>query len=96
MKNRPGRSAAAMRFPGAPYVLKMACGENPKRVYGKKSGPSTRMGNVAQVRTAFLQAQDYLRKWAAWRRKNPSATPSTTTKPAPRASPPVTRRRCAT
>jgi imidazolonepropionase-like amidohydrolase len=75
IKNRPGRSAAVMRFPGAPPVLKMACGENPKRVYGKKSGPSTRMGNVAQVRNAFLQAQDYLRKWAAWRKKNPAAKP---------------------
>jgi imidazolonepropionase-like amidohydrolase len=72
IKNRPGRSAAVMRFPGAPPVLKMACGENPKRVYGKKSGPATRMGNVAQVRNAFLQAQDYARKWAAWRKKNPA------------------------
>jgi imidazolonepropionase-like amidohydrolase len=47
----------------------MACGENPKRVYGKKAGPSTRMGNVAQVRAAFLQAADYLRKWDNWRKK---------------------------
>ncbi len=69
IKNRPGLSADAMRFPGAPDVLKMACGENPKRVYGKKSGPSTRMGNVAQVRTAFLAAQDYARKWKAWNDK---------------------------
>ncbi len=63
IKNRPGRSAAAMRFPGAPDVLKMACGENPKRSYGKKGGPATRMGNVAQVRAAYAQARDYLRKW---------------------------------
>ena len=69
IKNRPARSAAALRFPGAPSVLKMACGENPKRVYGKKSGPSTRMGNVAQVRSAFLQAADYQRKWAMWRKR---------------------------
>jgi imidazolonepropionase-like amidohydrolase len=69
IKNRPARSAAAMRFPGAPPVLKMACGENPKRVYGKKSGPSTRMGNIAQVRAAFSQAQDYWRKWDAFERK---------------------------
>jgi imidazolonepropionase-like amidohydrolase len=69
IKNRPGLSAAAMRFPGAPEVVKMACGENPKRVYGKKSGPSTRMGNVAQVRAAFAQAQDYWRKWDAFERK---------------------------
>jgi imidazolonepropionase-like amidohydrolase len=69
VKNHPGRSAAAMRFPGAPPVLKMACGENPKRVYGKKSGPSTRMGNVAQVRIAFAQAVDYQNKWKAWQDK---------------------------
>jgi len=69
VKNRPARSAAAMRFPGAPYVLKMACGENPKRVYGKKAGPSTRMGNVAQVRAAFSAAQDYWRKWDAFEKK---------------------------
>jgi imidazolonepropionase-like amidohydrolase len=69
VKNRPGRSAASMRFPGAPPVLKMACGENPKRVYGRKSGPSTRMGNVAQVRAAFLAAQDYGRRWDLWEKR---------------------------
>jgi imidazolonepropionase-like amidohydrolase len=69
IKNRPARSAAAMKFPGAPEVLKMACGENPKRVHGKKSGPSTRMGNVAQTRAAFLQARDYQRKWHAYATK---------------------------
>ena len=38
----------------------MACGENPKRVYGRKgSGPSTRMGNIAGYRTAWIKAQDY-------------------------------------
>ena len=34
VKNVPARTADAMKFPGAPYGLKMACGENPKRVYG--------------------------------------------------------------
>src|SRR5690606_1180718 len=49
LKNVPGRSVQEMKFPGAPYGLKMACGENPKRVYGEGKGtaPSTRMGNVA-------------------------------------------------
>jgi imidazolonepropionase-like amidohydrolase len=38
----------------------MACGENPKRVYGGKGrSPSTRMGNVAGYRQAFADAQDY-------------------------------------
>ena len=44
----PGAFAEQMRFPGAPTGLKMACGENPKRVYAKQGGPTTRMGNVAR------------------------------------------------
>jgi len=54
-----------MKFPGAKYGLKMACGENPKRVYEQK-GPSTRMGNVAGYRAAWIQAERYRRKWDAW------------------------------
>jgi imidazolonepropionase-like amidohydrolase len=62
----------ALKFPGAPHGLKMACGENPKRVYGGKGGaPSTRMGNVAGYRAAFLEAQAYGRTWDAYRKKNP-------------------------
>jgi len=56
------------RFPGAPDGLKMACGENPKRVYGQKSGPSTRMGNVAGYRDAFQKAREYQRNWDKYRR----------------------------
>jgi imidazolonepropionase-like amidohydrolase len=52
-----------MKFPGAPYGLKMACGENPKRVYGEKGRmPSTRMGNMAVNRATWIQATDYRRK----------------------------------
>src|SRR5204862_2690225 len=40
----PARTVQEMKFPGAPYGVKMACGENPKRVYQNR-GPSTRMGN---------------------------------------------------
>ncbi|GIT32839.1 MAG: hypothetical protein Ct9H300mP3_03700 [Gammaproteobacteria bacterium] len=48
---------------GAPYTLKMACGENPKGVYGgRNSEPSTRMGNVAGYRKAWIRAQDYRNK----------------------------------
>jgi len=36
LKNVPAITTQAMKFPGAPYDLKMACGENPKRVYGEK------------------------------------------------------------
>jgi imidazolonepropionase-like amidohydrolase len=66
-----GRTAAEMRFPGAKDVLKMACGENPRRVYGqeKKAAPSTRMANVAGYRQAFAQARDYLNKLEDWKKK---------------------------
>ena len=51
-----------MRFPGAPIGVKMACGENPKRVYGKRRrAPSTRMGNVRGQRQAFANARAYIR-----------------------------------
>jgi len=63
LKNVPARTVQGMKFPGAPYGLKMACGENPKRVYGNKGGPSTRMGNIAVTRATWLKAQEYKRKW---------------------------------
>ena len=64
IKNVPAVTYQAMKFPGAPWGLKMACGENPKRVYGGKGGsPMTRMGNVAGYRAAFYEAQAYMRSW---------------------------------
>lgn len=64
LKNVYGRTMQAMKFPGAPYGLKMACGENPKRVYGSKGRqPSTRMGNVAVDRQTWARAAAYKRKW---------------------------------
>ena len=69
LKNVPSRTAEGMKFPGAPYGLKMACGENPKRVYGSRnSSPQTRMGNVAGYRRAWQAASEYresLRRWKA-------------------------------
>ena len=38
IKAVPARTAQGMKFPDAPYTLKMACGENPKRVYGYGGG----------------------------------------------------------
>ncbi len=64
VKNLPNRTIQDMKFPEAPYGIKMACGENPKRVYGEKGGPMTRMGNVAGYRKAWIQAQEYRSKWA--------------------------------
>ncbi len=66
LKNVPGQSVQEMMFPGAPHGLKMACGENPKRVYGSRgTSPSTRMGNVAGYRSAWIAADDYRKKLAA-------------------------------
>lgn len=65
LKNVPGRTVQDMKFPGAPYGLKMACGENPKRVYGSKGRmPSTRMGNIAVDRETWLKAAEYRKKRA--------------------------------
>jgi imidazolonepropionase-like amidohydrolase len=59
-----------MKFPGAPYGLKMACGENPKRVYGSKGNmPQTRMGNIALTRQTWIKAQEYKRKWDKYDRE---------------------------
>lgn len=72
LKNVPARTMQAMKFPGAPYTLKMACGENPKRVYGYGRGspggaPYTRMGNVAGYRDAWIKAADYKKQMDKFR-----------------------------
>jgi imidazolonepropionase-like amidohydrolase len=64
-----------MKFPGAKYGLKMACGENPKRVYAQR-GPSTRMGNVAGYRAAWIQAEGYRRRWDKWNADKKGDPPS--------------------
>lgn len=61
----PARTVQEMKLPGAPYGMKMACGENPKRVYQNR-GPSTRMGNMAGYRAAFLEAEGYRKRWDEW------------------------------
>jgi len=72
LKPVPSRTVQGMKFPGAQHGLKMACGENPKRVYANR-GPATRMGNVAGYRTAWIQAEAYRRKWDAWLNGNRQA-----------------------
>jgi imidazolonepropionase-like amidohydrolase len=79
LRNVPSETMQGMKFIDAPYGLKMACGENPKNVYGRrKILPSTRMGNVAGYRTAWLAATEYKRAWDKYDRdysagKNPEA-----------------------
>ena len=75
LKLIPARSVQEMKFPGARYGLKMACGENPKRVYGQRGGPSTRMGNMAGYREAFIAAQSYRRRWDKWNKDHQGDPP---------------------
>lgn len=65
LKVVPSRTVQGMKFPGAKYGLKMACGENPKRVYAQR-GLMTRMGNVAGYRAQWIQAEQYRRRWDKW------------------------------
>ncbi|KAG9576958.1 amidohydrolase, partial [Aureobasidium melanogenum] len=48
--------------------MKNACGENPKRVYGKvgERGPFSRMGEGWEFRHAFEQARDYVKAQDDW------------------------------
>jgi imidazolonepropionase-like amidohydrolase len=62
LRNVAARTVQEMKFPNAPYTLKMACGENPKRVYGSKGGPGSRMGNVAGYRENWIKAAEYKAK----------------------------------
>jgi imidazolonepropionase-like amidohydrolase len=79
LKNVPSPTMQGMKYPQAPYGLKMACGENPKRVYGsRKVTPSTRMGNMAGYRNAWIEATEYKRAWEKYETqyaqgKNPAA-----------------------
>jgi len=79
LRNVPSPTMQGMKFPEAPYGLKMACGENPKRVYGgRKVSPSTRMGNMAGYRMAWSLATEYKRAWEKYDNdyaagKNPTA-----------------------
>ena len=64
LRNISGRTVQEMKFPDAPYTLKMACGENPSRVYGNRGqSPATDMGNMAGYRTAWIRASDYRDSW---------------------------------
>jgi imidazolonepropionase-like amidohydrolase len=77
LKNVPSVTTEAMKFPGAPYGLKMACGENPKRVYGSHGQfPSTLMGDVAGYRQAWADAQAYDAQWKSWEKTKTGTAPA--------------------
>src|SRR5271165_2296539 len=54
----------------APAGMKSALGENPKRVYAeKKQTPSTRLGVAAVIRSALVEASNYLHRIETEQRK---------------------------
>jgi imidazolonepropionase-like amidohydrolase len=70
LKLRLDETLEGLLFAGAPRNMKMASGENPKRVYGgRNQAPSTRMGSAAYLRRVFTEAQEYGVKWARHREK---------------------------
>lgn len=61
LKNVPGQSVLDVKYPGAPYVMKVTCGENPMRNYGQKGrAPASRMGNIAVLRSIWIEARSYM------------------------------------
>lgn len=78
LKNVPARTVQEMKFPGAPYGLKMACGEIPTMSYNpanhqygtRGETPATRMGNFSVYRATWTRAREYA---ARWRRYEASA-----------------------
>jgi imidazolonepropionase-like amidohydrolase len=71
LKLHPRREAEAMKLSTAKNSLKMACGENPKRVYGKskKRLPMSRMGSLFLMRKTWYEAKQYREKWQRWHNK---------------------------
>ncbi len=54
--------------------MKMALGENPKRVYGSgQKNPGTRMASAALMREWLFKARDYQKKLKAWENKQEDA-----------------------
>ena len=74
LKNVPARTVQGMKFPGAPYGFKMACGEVPmysynpaNHLYGTLANtPATRKGSFAVYRQQWINAQRYRSEWQAY------------------------------
>ncbi|MDX2225258.1 MAG: amidohydrolase [Rhodospirillaceae bacterium] len=77
LKSVWSRTVQGMKFPGAKHGLKMACGENPKRVYGGKNrSPSTSMANFAGYRAGWIKALEYQFEWDQFRAKQKQGDPA--------------------
>jgi imidazolonepropionase-like amidohydrolase len=55
----PAPTVAAMKFPGAPQGLKMACGANPKEEFAGRGILNSRQGEMARIREAFVEAEEW-------------------------------------
>ena len=70
IKLKWGTSLKEMLIPGVRQQIKMALGENPKRLYGGKGRePQTRPGIFALLRQSLLDAQAYKAKWDEYNKK---------------------------
>lgn len=66
-----------MVFREAPRGIKMALGENPKRVYGGRTQiPSTRMANFYLLREAFSKTQEYMESIERYNKKKEGDPPA--------------------
>lgn len=76
LRNVPAPTVQGMIFPGAPFGLKMACGENVVHAYGDSGRfPVSRMGAVAGQRVGWLEARKYLDDWQRHARGESDAPP---------------------
>ena len=70
IKLKYNRPIEEMIVKGVRQQLKMALGENPKRLYGRQGRiPSTRMGNAHIMRKAFIEAKEYKEKWEKYEKE---------------------------
>lgn len=58
----PSATVAGMKLPGAPQGIKMACGANPKQAFAGRNLLNSREGEIAGMREAFLEAEEYRSK----------------------------------
>ena len=81
LKNVPARTVQGMKFPGAPYGLKMACGENPKRVYGSKGNmPPDAHGQYRLYRQTCGSRRRHISANGTNTRKTAATCPSATSR----------------
>lgn len=59
-KTKPGATVNDIVFEGAPVQMKMALGENPKRIHGGSGkAPLTRLANASMLREVLYKAKNY-------------------------------------